>query len=62
MLNRFAGDYLDLLAAADVPRRPRVSGRLASYDGLLMEAVGLTLPVGTVCAVGEGDADRKSVV
>lgn len=56
MLNRFAGDYLDLLAAADLPRRPRVSGRLASYDGLLMEAVGLTLPVGTVCEVGEGDA------
>ena len=52
MLNRYAGDYLDALAAADVRPRARVSGRLASYDGLLMEAVGLSLPVGTVCLIG----------
>ncbi|WP_425229116.1 FliI/YscN family ATPase [Sphingomonas sp.] len=53
MLNRFAGDYLDTLAAADFAARPRVSGRLSSFDGLLMEAVGLQVPVGTVCRVGD---------
>ena len=53
MLNRFAADYLDGLANADFAPRPRVSGRLASFDGLLMEAVGLNLPVGTVCRVGD---------
>ena len=52
MLNRFTGDYLDSLAGADFAPRPVVSGRLASFDGLLMEAVGLSLPVGTVCQVG----------
>ena len=62
MLNRFTGDYLDTLAAADLPLRPRVSGRLASYDGLLMEAVGLSLPVGTVCTVGEGTASVEAEV
>lgn len=54
MLNRFTGDYLDALARADFVPSPRVSGRLASFDGLLMEATGLSLPVGTVCAVGTG--------
>ena len=53
MLNRFATDYLDTLAAADFTPRPRVSGRLSSFDGLLMEAVGVQLPVGTVCRVGD---------
>ena len=58
MLNRYAGDYLDALAAADVRPRARVSGRLASYDGLLMEAVGLSLPVGTVCRIGDDPAHQ----
>ena len=53
MLNRFTEDYLDTLAGADMVPRPRVSGRLSSFDGLLMEAVGLQLPVGTVCLVGD---------
>ena len=53
MLNRFATTYLDTLATADITPAPRVSGRLSSFDGLLMEAVGLQLPVGTVCRVGE---------
>ena len=52
MLNRFAADYLDTLGSADFRPAAKVSGRLASYDGLLMEAVGLSLPVGTVCRVG----------
>ncbi|WP_066653083.1 MULTISPECIES: FliI/YscN family ATPase [Sphingomonas] len=54
MLNRFTGDYLDSVARADFAPSPRVSGRLASFDGLLMEATGLALPVGTVCSVGSG--------
>ncbi|MGK6318455.1 FliI/YscN family ATPase [Sphingomonas sp. DT-204] len=53
MMNAFTADYLDNLALRDFRPQPRVSGRLASYDGLLMEAVGLSLPVGTVCTVGE---------
>lgn len=53
MMNAFATDYLDNLGLRDFAPRPKVSGRLASYDGLLMEAVGLALPVGTVCAVGD---------
>ncbi len=55
MLNRFTTDYLETLSQADFAPRPVVAGRLASYDGLLMEAVGLSLPVGTVCAIGEKD-------
>jgi len=54
MLNRFTADYLDGLACRDFRPQPKVSGRLSSYDGLLMEAVGLSLPVGTVCAIGTG--------
>jgi flagellum-specific ATP synthase len=54
MLIDFATDYLNGLAAAPVDPRPRVAGRLAACDGLLMEAVGLSLPVGTVCAIGDG--------
>ena len=54
MLNRFTGDYLEALGAGDFAPRPKVAGRLASYDGLLMEAVGLSLPVGTICSIGEG--------
>jgi flagellum-specific ATP synthase len=53
MLTRFTADYLDGLAHADFMPKPKVSGRLASFDGLLMEAVGLNLPVGTVCRVGD---------
>ncbi len=52
MLNRFTADYLETLAAADFAPRPKISGRLASFDGLLMEAVGLNLPVGTICHIG----------
>ncbi|WP_380788285.1 FliI/YscN family ATPase [Sphingomonas sp. R86521] len=58
MLNRFTTDYLETLGMADFTPAPKVSGRLASFDGLLMEAVGLTLPVGTVCMVG-GVNDAK---
>jgi flagellum-specific ATP synthase len=62
MLNRFTEDYLGQMGAAGFSPRPRVSGRLASYDGLLMEATGLTLPVGTVCAIGGGDAAVEAEV
>lgn len=53
MLNRFTSDYLDTLANTDFAPKPRVSGKLACYDGLLMEAIGLSQPVGTVCSIGE---------
>ena len=52
MLNRFVADYLETLAQADFRPVPKVAGRLLSCDGLLMEATGLTVPVGTVCEVG----------
>ena len=58
MLTRFAEDYLGDLRAGGFTPQPRVSGRLSSYDGLLMEAVGLSLPVGTVCEIG-GHGDSK---
>ncbi|MBR0553133.1 FliI/YscN family ATPase [Stakelama marina] len=51
MLSRFADDYLGALGNHDFRPQPKISGRLASYDGMLMEAVGLSLPVGTVCAI-----------
>ena len=56
MLNRFTTDYLETLGVADFRPTPKVSGRLSSYDGLLMEAVGLSLPVGTVCEIGGNGA------
>jgi flagellum-specific ATP synthase len=56
MLNRFTGDYLESLGRFDFAPKAKVSGRLASFDGLLMEAIGLTLPVGTVCQVGDGSS------
>ncbi|MGP7796528.1 FliI/YscN family ATPase [Sphingomonas sp. CLY1604] len=63
MLNRFTADYLETLGVADFRPTPKVSGRLASYDGLLMEAVGLSLPVGTVCEIGgHGDAKVEAEV
>ncbi len=63
MLNRFTTDYLETLGTADFAPAPKVSGRLASFDGLLMEAVGLSLPVGTVCMVGgAGDAKVEAEV
>ena len=53
MLKTFAHAYLDQLQLDFAPRA-EVIGRLASFDGLLMEAVGLSLPVGTVCRIGDG--------
>ncbi|WP_271299631.1 FliI/YscN family ATPase [Sphingomonas sp. CV7422] len=62
MLNRFTSDYLETLAVTDFRPAPKVSGRLASYDGLLMEAVGLSLPVGTICEIGETGAKVEAEV
>ncbi|USU03544.1 FliI/YscN family ATPase [Sphingomonadaceae bacterium OTU29LAMAA1] len=63
MLNRFTADYLETLGVADFRPTPKVSGRLSSYDGLLMEAVGLSLPVGTICEIGgHGDAKVEAEV
>jgi len=58
MLNRFTESYLAELRHMPFAPRPKVSGRLASFDGLLMEAVGLTVPVGTVCQVGASGQAR----
>ncbi|RDE06151.1 FliI/YscN family ATPase [Sphingomonas aracearum] len=52
MMTDFADSYLGALESLDFAPRPKISGRLSSFDGLLMEAVGLSLPVGTVCRVG----------
>ena len=64
MLNRFATDYLETLGQAPLVPSPLVSGRLASFDGLLMEAIGLSLPVGTICRVGapgEGQVEAEVI-
>jgi len=61
MLNSFAADYLDRLQLDFTPQ-PETIGRLASFDGLLMEAVGLSLPVGTVCRVGSGNQSVEAEV
>ncbi|MBS0478223.1 MAG: FliI/YscN family ATPase [Proteobacteria bacterium] len=58
MLNRFTADYLESIGAADFAPAPKISGRLASFDGLLMEAVGLNLSVGTVCQVGAANGAK----
>ena len=58
MLSRFTADYLESLGTADFAPAPRISGRLASFDGLLMEAVGLNLSVGTVCQVGAANGAK----
>jgi flagellum-specific ATP synthase len=57
VLTRFADEYLGALSASAFVPAPQVSGRLASFDGLLMEAIGLSVPVGTVCRIA-GHADR----
>ncbi|MBM3929391.1 MAG: flagellum-specific ATP synthase FliI, partial [Sphingomonadales bacterium] len=62
MLNDFADRYLIDLGASDFAPRPSIAGRLASYDGLLMEAIGLSLPVGTICAIGSGDGAVEAEV
>ncbi len=63
MLNSFAEDYLGTIALSGARPKARVSGRLSSYDGLLMEAIGLSLPVGTVCRVGaEGGGQVEAEV
>ncbi|MBX9860305.1 MAG: FliI/YscN family ATPase [Sphingomonas sp.] len=51
MSTAFATDYLEAIEGCGFSPKPVVAGRLASFDGLLMEATGLALPVGTVCAI-----------
>src|SRR3546814_18026360 len=58
--SRLTEDYLATFGGADFVPRPKVSGPVAAFDALLMEAVGLQLPVGTVCAVG-GDNGASRV-
>jgi len=51
VLGKFTDDLLDNLTLPGFTPAPRTTGRLSSFDGLLMEAVGLALPVGMVCSV-----------
>jgi flagellum-specific ATP synthase len=61
-----------LAAAAPICRVPApvVGGRVVAYDGLTLEAAGIDLAVGTICAVGPnavaaeviGFRDRRSVL
>jgi len=62
MLAEFARDYLYGMASDTFRPKPTVSGRLSSYDGLLMEATGLSVPVGTVCRVGDGPSAVEAEV
>ena len=49
------------LGGLKIDTAPAQAGRLMSYDGLLMEASGLSAPVGTVCTIeadgGEAEAE-----
>jgi flagellum-specific ATP synthase len=64
MPGRFAAALLADIETSDFVPRFRVHGRLAAFDGLLMEAVGLTVPVGTVCtiATAQGGAIEAEVI
>ena len=41
-------------APALVTPPPRRGGRISAHDGMTLEAVGIDLPVGSVCAIGDG--------
>ena len=43
------------------PPPPRRGGRVSAHDGAVLEAVGLELPVGSVCAVGPGGAPAEVI-
>jgi len=62
MFDGFTDNYIEGLGCGGFAPAPKVSGRLSSFDGLLMEAVGLTLPVGTVCAIGTGSSRVEAEV
>ena len=59
----FAQAVLRDMESCDFTPKPVVRGRLAAFDGLLMEAVGLVVPVGTVCTVdAPGGAIEAEVI
>ncbi len=62
MLDMRAGALLDTLAVGDVA--PRRIGRLVAYDGQMLEATGLAMPVGAGVRVidRDGHATRAEVV
>jgi flagellum-specific ATP synthase len=60
-LQHHAEACLDALAI-DLALAPDRVGRLVAYDGLLMEARGLALPVGTVCRIGAGQGAVEAEV
>ena len=64
MLNPFAAEVLDRLSGTSFQPVPKMTARLSSFDGLLMEAVGLALPVGMICTVdtAEGGTINAEVI
>src|SRR3546814_11669527 len=51
------------LGRRTIDTAPEQIGRLTSYDGLLLEASGLSAPVGTVCSIETaGDSAEAEVI
>src|SRR3546814_1405774 len=51
------------LGRLTIDTAPEQIGRLTSYDGLLLEASGLSAPVGTVCSIETaGDSAEAEVI
>jgi flagellum-specific ATP synthase len=55
MLSDYASDVLDRFAKARIAMTPKMTARLSSFDGLLMESIGLSMPIGMICAVDTAD-------
>ena len=53
MLNTFAG-LLDGMAAVQPDFTPARYGLLTACDGGLLEVSGLSVPIGTMCRIGQG--------
>src|SRR3546814_12288684 len=50
------------LGRLTIDTAPEQIGRLTSYDGLLLEASGLSAPVGTVCSIETAGAPAEAEV
>lgn len=62
--NCYVASALSTLATLPRDLAPRLAGTLTGYDGLMLEAMGLTVPVGTVCrvATARGETIAAEVV
>ncbi len=52
---------IDRASALRLDAAPVRTGALVSYDGLLMQATGIAVPVGTVCRVGEHGTEAEVI-